>query len=169
RGKGSWTSATEPPPRASGEGAFQSRTIDRIAVRRQHDLHGLVQQRPQAGRYLLNRHTVRQPASGDLEPVAEVDQRIASDHGTYPLAPEHEVELTLAPGIHLHTEQRGANRVARRLDELVLRAIGRRRPHRKPERSGVALVPRGRQYRDHVARSKKRAYVFRDGDGIDED
>src|SRR5204863_6315532 len=98
--------------RGSGERAFESRALGRLAVRRQHELHGLVEQRPQPGRDLLDRDAFRQPARGDLEPVAEVDQRIAGDHGANPLVPEHEVELAFTAGIRLHPEQRVADRVA---------------------------------------------------------
>ena len=42
-----------------GEGAFESRAFGGLAVRRQHDLHGLVEQRPQPGRHLLDRDAFR--------------------------------------------------------------------------------------------------------------
>ena len=43
----------------SGEGAFESRAVGGLAVRRQHELHGLVEQRPQPGRDLLDRDAFR--------------------------------------------------------------------------------------------------------------
>jgi hypothetical protein len=101
--------------------------------------------------------------------VAQVDQRIAGDHCANPLAPQHEVELAFTAGIGLQPEQRVADRVARRRDELVLGAIRRRGPHGKAKRCGVALVPRGGEYRDHLARSEQRANVVRYGDRVDED
>ena len=67
--------------RGSGEGAFESRPAGGLAVRRQHELDGLVEQRPQPGRDLLDRDAFRQPARGDLEPVAEVEVELASRPG----------------------------------------------------------------------------------------
>jgi hypothetical protein len=43
----------------SGEGAFESCAVGRLAVRRQHDLHGLVEQRPQPVSDLLDRDAFR--------------------------------------------------------------------------------------------------------------
>jgi hypothetical protein len=43
----------------SGEGVFESRAAGGLAVRRQHDLHGPVEQRPQPGRDLLDRDAFR--------------------------------------------------------------------------------------------------------------
>jgi hypothetical protein len=47
-GRPSSTTLAVPPTawRGSGEGAFESRAVGRLAVRRQHELHGLVEQRP---------------------------------------------------------------------------------------------------------------------------
>ncbi len=45
--------------RGSGEGALESRAVRGLAVRREHELHGLVEQRPQPGRDLLDRDAFR--------------------------------------------------------------------------------------------------------------
>jgi len=46
-------------PLGSGERAFESCALGRLAVGRQHDLHGLVQQRPEPACDLLDRHVFR--------------------------------------------------------------------------------------------------------------
>jgi hypothetical protein len=45
--------------RGSSEGSFESRAVGGLAVRRQHDLHGLVEQRPQPDCDLLDRDVFR--------------------------------------------------------------------------------------------------------------
>ena len=45
--------------RGSGESVFERRAVRRLAVRRQYELHGLVEQRPQPGRDLLDRDAFR--------------------------------------------------------------------------------------------------------------
>jgi hypothetical protein len=43
----------------SGEGAFECLAVGRFPVRRQHELHGPVEQRLQPGRHLLDRNAFR--------------------------------------------------------------------------------------------------------------
>src|SRR5437763_10224529 len=112
----------------SGEGAFESGAVGGLAVGRQHELQGLVEQRPQPTCDLLDRDAFRQPPRGDLEPIAQIDQRIAGDYRVNPLAPEHEIEMALTTGIRLHPEQRDADRVARPGKLPVLGTIKATRP-----------------------------------------
>src|SRR5205823_14606522 len=62
-----------------------------------------------------------------------------------------------------------AYRVARRREELAVGAIRHWGPHRKAKRSTVALMPRGGEDRDHLARSEQGANVVRNGDRVDQD
>jgi hypothetical protein len=83
-------------PVVSGEGPFERRVAGAGSpCVGSTKLHGLVEQRLSLAATLLDRDALRQPTCGELEALALVDQRIASDHGPNSLAPEHEVELTV--------------------------------------------------------------------------
>src|SRR6478609_2359800 len=86
------------------ERTLEGRAVGGCAVRRQHELHRLVEQRPQPARNVLDRHALRQPARANLEALAEVDQGVPRDDRTNALVPEDEVELALTTWIRLHPE-----------------------------------------------------------------
>ena len=95
-----WTnagSATAPCFSATGAGrdlgqrALEGSPVERAAVRRKHVLDRECKERAQSCGDLLARHAGGKPPLVDLEPLAEVDERVAGDHRTLALEPEHGV------------------------------------------------------------------------------
>ena len=73
-------------------------------MRRKHVLDRQCEQRAQSRGDLLARHAGAEPPLVDLEAMAEVDERVAGDHRTLALDPEHRV-VRLVPGEHVGTER----------------------------------------------------------------
>src|SRR5438874_13697058 len=71
---------------------------------RKHELDRQLEQRAQPLGDLLARHTRAEPPLVDLEASAEVAKRVAGDHSTLALDPEHSV-VRLMPGEHVGAER----------------------------------------------------------------
>src|SRR5438128_8190222 len=101
-----WASVRECPLSGLGGGqrALEGGPVGRPAVRREYVLHRQCEQRAQALGDLLARHARAEPPLVDLETPAEVDERVAGDHRTLALDPEHGV-VRLMPGEHVGTER----------------------------------------------------------------
>src|SRR2546421_564602 len=70
---------------------------------RKHELDRQLEQRTQPLGDLLAGHTRAEPSLVDLEAPAEVAERIAGNHSTLALDPEHSV-VRLMPGEHIGPE-----------------------------------------------------------------
>src|SRR5688572_20471212 len=88
----------------SGEGALEGGAVGRPAMGREDVLDRQLEQRTQPGGNLLARYSGAEPALVDLEPAAEVDQRVAGDHRTLALDPVHGV-VRLVPGEDVDAER----------------------------------------------------------------
>src|SRR5207247_5647655 len=84
---------------ASGESAFETRSVGRRSVRREHELDRKLEERAQGLEDLLGRNALVRPVGGKLEALAAVDERVTGDERPAALDPEHEV-------VRLHPRER---------------------------------------------------------------
>jgi hypothetical protein len=81
--------------RRSGEHALERRAIRRLAVRGQHDLDRQVEQRTEPSDDILARHVLA-TAELDVQSLAEVGERVASDDRVDRRQPEDEIVVLAA-------------------------------------------------------------------------